>query len=121
MAQGNFVVCHMACKEQSQDPSSGLLTVYVEGRTRSCHLSLFSLSCPDAYFNFFFYYSINFITFVVVQSSQPNFITFPTQTLRASLHPPQPVSFGNHKFLKVCELVSVLEVHCVLFLDSICQ
>ena len=57
--------------------------------------------------DFFYYYSMNFITFIVVQwSSQPNFIAFPSQT---PAHPPtpQPVSFGNHKFFKVCESVSV--------------
>ena len=37
---------------------------------------------------FFFNYSMNCITFIVVQwSSQPNFIAFPSQTLSPSLHP----------------------------------
>ena len=50
-----------------------------------------------------------FITFIVVQwSSQPNFIAFPSQTPSTSLTPP-PVSFGNHKFFKVCESVSILQ------------
>ena len=45
---------------------------------------------------------MNFFTFIVVQGSpQQNFIAFPSQTLSASLYP-QPVSFGNHKFFKVC-------------------
>ena len=65
-----------------------------------------SIGCP---FTFFFYYSMIFITFIVVQqSSQPHFIAFPSQTLRASSHP-QPVSFGNHKFFKVHDSVSVLQ------------
>ena len=45
----------------------------------------------------FFFFLTQFIIFIVVQpSSQPNF-TFPSQTPSPSL-PPQPVSFGNHKF-----------------------
>ena len=39
--------------------------------------------------SFFFNYSSNFITFIVVQrSSQPNFIAFPSQTLSVSPYPP---------------------------------
>ena len=38
----------------------------------------------------FFYYSVNFITFIVVQwSSQPSFIAFPSQTLSV---PPDPAT-----------------------------
>ena len=61
------------------------------------------------YFTLFFYYSMDFITFIVVQQSpQPNFIAFPSQTL---MYPPtpQPVSFENHKFFKVCESLSALQ------------
>ena len=52
---------------------------------------------------------MNFITFIgVQQSSQPNFTAFLSQT---QLHPttPQTVSFGKHKFFKVCESESVLQ------------
>ena len=53
--------------------------------------------------------SLNFIAFIPVQwSSQPNFIAFPFQTPRPFSYP-QAVSFGNHKFFKVCESVSVLQ------------
>ena len=56
-----------------------------------------------------FYYLMNCIMFIgVPQSSQPNVTACPSQTLSASPIP-QPVSFGNHKFFKVCELVSVLQ------------
>ena len=50
----------------------------------------------------FLYYSMNFITFIVVQrSSQPNFIEFPSQTLSASPHPPCLFlfHFPSHSFL----------------------
>ena len=64
---------------------------------------------------------MNFVTFIVVQqSSQQNFIAFPSQTLSAS-PTPQPVSFGNHKFFKVCESVFVLQRSLLshfFFLDS---
>ena len=63
-------------------------------------------------FHFHFYFlktQGTLIIFIVVQlSSQPNWTTFPPQTPSPSL-PPQPVSFGNHKLLKVCESVSVLQ------------
>ena len=45
---------------------------------------------------------------VVQQSSQPNFIAFPSKIPSSSPYL-QPVSFGNHKFFKVCESVSVLQ------------
>ena len=75
------------------------------------HYFVTALSC--------FYYSMNFITFIVLQqSSQPNFVTFPSQTPEPP-PTPQPVSFGNHKFFKVCESVSVLQRFIVsFFLDS---
>ena len=57
----------------------------------------------------FFFYLMNCTTFIgVQQSSQPNFTALPSQTLSASPHP-QPVSFGNHKFFKICESVFVLQ------------
>jgi len=56
-----------------------------------------------------FLFSMNFITFIVVQwSSQPNFIAFPYQT---SSPPPQsqPISLGKHKF-PVYESVPLLQI-----------
>ena len=45
---------------------------------------------------------MNFITFIVVQQlTQFNVIAFPSQSPYLS----QPVSFGNHKFFKVCASV----------------
>ena len=53
--------------------------------------------------SFSFFNSMNFITFIVAQwSAQPNFIVFPSQTPNPSPRP-QAISFGNHKFFKVCE------------------
>ena len=74
---------------------------------------LLSLCCYMAHSStpplFLFNYSMNFITFTVIQrSSQPSFIAFPSQTPNPSSHP-QPVSFGNHMFFKVWESVSLLQ------------
>ena len=70
----------------------------------------------------FFNYLINFITFIgVQQSSQPNFIAFPSQTLSAAPYP-ATCPFGNHKFSKsMSQYPLYKEVHCVLFLDSTCK
>ena len=60
------------------------------------HVSISPFFCFAFYF---FYYSMNFIMFIVVQwSSQPNFIAFPSQN--PSTFRPQPVSFGNPKLFK---------------------
>ena len=70
---------------------------------------------------FFFYNSMNFITFIVVQpSSQRNVTAFPSPTRSPSLsYPHNPVSFGNHKFFKVCEaFLFCKDVRGILFLDS---
>ena len=51
----------------------------------------------------FFFNSMNFLIFLVVQpSSQPHFTTFPSHTPGPSL----PPNFGNRKFFKICESVS---------------
>ena len=92
------------------------------GRIRStvwiCHILLICSSmeiwvvspfCLVGFFKFIFNYTRCFITFIVVQpSSQPGFIAFSSQTPSPS-PTPQPVSFGNHKFFKVCESVSILQ------------
>ena len=71
--------------------------------------------------SFFKNYLMDFITFIgVQQSSKQNFTAFPLQTLSA---PPnlQPVSFGNHKFFKVCQSVSICSAKFIVFfffLDS---
>ena len=56
-----------------------------------------------------FFNWMNFIIFIVVQPpSQPNFRTFPSQT---PVHPSSQTGlFGNHKFIKVYESVSVLQI-----------
>ena len=59
---------------------------------------------------YLFFFLTQWITFIVCtkRSSQPNFIIFPSQTPSAPPHH-QPVSFGNCKFVNVCESVSVLQ------------
>ena len=64
---------------------------------------------PGVKANFIFFNSMDFVTFMVgQQTSQPSFTACPSQTPSPSSHP-QPVSFGNQKFFKVCESVSVLQ------------
>ena len=51
----------------------------------------------ETFFKGLYFFSMDFITFIVVhQSSQPNFIALPS---KPPAHPPtpQPVSFGNWK------------------------
>ena len=52
--------------------------------------------------------SVNFI--IILQQSQPNFGMFPSQTPNPPHFSPLPVPFGNHKFFKVCESISFLQI-----------
>ena len=56
---------------------------------------------------YFFNYLMNFITFIGVIITT----IWKDVHLKPSVHPPtpQPVSFGNHKFFKVCESLSILQ------------
>ena len=51
-----------------------------------------------------------YYTYNVHPSSQPNFRTLPIPNPQATPASPTPVPFGNHKFSKVCESVSVLQM-----------
>ena len=67
----------------------------------------------------FFFYSVNCTVIITTQFYS---ISIPIPQ-PISPCPPQPVSFGNHKFFKVCESLYQFckEVHCVLFSDSTCK
>ena len=66
------------------------------------HLMLVSHCVAD-----FTYYSIDFITCAVIITAKFYSISIPNP--QCILPPPQIILFGNHKFFKVCESVSVLQ------------
>ena len=73
----------------------------------------------------FFYYSMNFITFILVQwSSQSNYIAFISIPNHQCVPSPTPKlshleTIGVSK--SVSQYLSGKEVHCILFLDLICM
>ena len=78
------------------------------------YLSIFLLASCISFYSFF-YCSMNSITFIAVQqSSQPNFITFPSQTLGASLYLPNLSHLETIRFSKsMSQYLFCKEVHCV--------
>ena len=57
---------------------------------------------------YYYYYLMNFITFTVVQSSQPNFKAFPSQALSASPHPPTCLIWKPYIFQSLWVSISEL-------------
>ena len=73
------------------------------------HKSILHVSEFVSVIYLFICYSMNFITFTVVQqSSQPTFLAFPSQTPIASSYS-QPVSSGNYLSFSKSESISVLQ------------
>ena len=69
-----------------------------------------------------FFFSVNFITFIVVQqSSQSNFKAFPFQTPGTSSHPCNLSHLETVSFSESVSQYPFCKVHCVLFLDSTCK
>ena len=81
--------------------------------------TFFSFKLDLVYFFIILFTLINCITFIFVwQSSQPNFIVFPSQTPSTSPHPPNLLSLETICFSKPMSQYLFCKVHFVLFLDS---
>ena len=72
------------------------------------------------FYYFFFFYSMNFVIFMVVQqSSQPNFIAFPSQTSSPSpnpnLSPLETISFSKSVSQYLCNNRILKPVICYIY------